>query len=158
LPNPDLVAAITAELQPISIGDMAMVELVTLVTYPHRVSLVDVTTLKGKAPISFVEDLDGGACPTPSSTRPGGQGWKQRFRLYYSYDTCQFDHQSVATFRYSTPGQPDALVPFFDNSNNWCQETGVTLGKPVVSSVTPTTVTRGTAFELVIVGTNFQVG
>lgn len=158
LPDPDLAAAITEEIQPINVGDMPWIELTTLVTYPHRLELVSVTTTQGKAPVSVAERIDEANCPTPSSSRPGGQACRQRFAFYYSYDTCQFNHVSVATFRHLQPGLPEVNIPFSNNSNSWCQEGQVSIQGPVITSIEPTQVARGEAFELVILGSNFLVG
>ena len=94
----------------------------------------------------------------PARPTSNGPKCRQRFRLFYSYDTCRFDHQEVAQFRFvGGTVQQDIYVPFSNNSNNWCAVQPVSVPTPVIASVTPTTVTRGSAFTLVITGDHFQV-
>lgn len=119
-----LVAAITAEIQPVNVGSEAYVELVTITNYPHRMTLVGVTTLQGKPPVSVTERADVAICP--AETTPGVLSCRQRFRINYSFDTCQFSHSSILTLRSSQPGQADVNIPFSNNSNNWCSAFGVT--------------------------------
>ncbi len=160
-PTPDLASAITKEIQPIVEGDMAYVELTTVVNLPYSVQLIGVQTLQGnKPPVSFTAQSVSSECPSVFSGRPNDQACRQHFRIYYSFDTCQFSNQqSVAQFKIlgGTP-QPDAFVSFNDNSNNWCDVNTISVAKPVVTSITPTSVNHGDTFELVVNGNNFLVG
>ena len=154
LPDPNLAAAITAEIQPVEEGGLAYVDFVTVTTYPHRLTLTAVTTLQGKAPISWAERADASSCPNPNASRPGGLECRQRFRVYYSYDTCQFDHSSVLTLRYTTGAQADVHIPFQNHSNNWCNSTSIAVPTPSIVSMTPTQVTRGNNVTLTITTAN----
>lgn len=154
--GPALAAAITAEIQPLVEGHMAYIQLTTVTTYPHRLQITDVTTEQGQPPVSFVELAEAASCPG-TSDRPGGQECRQRFRFYYSYDTCQFDHVSVAKFRYTT-GEPDVEIRFTNLSNNWCDETPVSIAPPVINQVSPGTLSRTGSNTVTIHGVNLNAG
>lgn len=154
--TPDLAAAITKEIQPIEYGDMALVELVTVVNYPYKLQLIEVQTTKGKAPITYGENLGAQNCPT--GTIGTGLKCRQRWTLLYSFNTCQFNHNTALKLRYTAPGLPDVTIPFSNNSNNWCDETTVSVPAPVITSFSPGSIKRGQAFDLYIVGNNFTMG
>ncbi len=157
--GPHLGAAITKQLSPIIEGEMAYVELTTLVTYPYFLEAVDLRTVSGTAPTSWGEDLDSRRCPEVSASRPSGQACRQRFGLWFPYNACQFNSNThTLELKYTTPGVANEQITFSMNSENWCSEGTVTLPAPVISSVTPVNPIFRQAFTLVIHGDNFTVG
>lgn len=154
--EPNLGAAIAKEIAPINVDDLAMVELTTVVTYPYQLELLGVQTLNGVAPVAFSE-RDAGTCPNPSESR--GLECRQRFQLWFSYDTCQFiGAKHTVNLGYTTRGMAGENITITLNSANWCDETPVSLEFPSITSMTPNPIIRGQAATLVIDGHGFAVG
>lgn len=154
---PNLQSAITAEVAPINVDDLAYVELTTVVTYPFKLELLDVLTTNGRAPLAFSESSNPEYCPR-ASNRPGGLECRQNFRLWYSYDVCRFDRNTNQLSLAYTNGSGGETLSFELNSSNWCDEAPVALEAPVIHTYAPTIVYRGHTAELVIEGSGFSVG
>ncbi|MGE0447814.1 MAG: hypothetical protein AB7P99_21495 [Vicinamibacterales bacterium] len=158
---PNFRTAITKQLEPIEIGDPALVELTTVVTYPYFVEAIDVETSQGVAPIDFSENLADRLCPREvgvSALRPTGIECRQRFLLRYSFDTCRLSNVHRLNLRYPTPGLPEEHVDFSLNSGNWCDETTVAVPAPQITSVTPEIFQRGHAVTITVHGENLNFG
>jgi hypothetical protein len=155
---PNLKAAITKQISPLDPSSPALIEIGTLVTYPYSLQLKTppVTVVDADhTPLGVSENVTFRPCPE-SSSRPGGQACLQFWTILFPYDTCAFTHDTYQLhLAYTTPGQTDPDIQFTLGSENWCDETTINPAAPVITDISPTEVTHGVAFTLVINGSNF---
>jgi len=152
--SPVFADAITAQIEPIGGTDLAYVEVTTLLNYPYSVSLTGVLTLSGASPTSFAEDLVSQICPDSSGH------CRQVFRLSWPFATCQWNNaRYTLTFGYNVPNLSAVQSTITLNSGNWCQAFGVNVPPPlpVISSIIPTSATRGSLFTLTVLGSNLNL-
>jgi hypothetical protein len=140
---------------PSSVGALGFVDVATSVAYPYRLELAGVTASQGEAPLIATELIDEQAI-CPRGTRPSERTCQQ-FRVFYTYNSCQFNRYSVLSLRYNL-GRPDAHIPFLDLPHlvpsNWCGGTSDDTPLPVITSITPTTVLQYAPDRLTIRGSN----
>jgi hypothetical protein len=157
---PDLRAAITEQISPLNIGDPFIIQIATVVTYPWSLTLIGVDAAPGAQAPEFFGEVPSAYCPTPSSSRPGGQACFQYFNLLLDTNLfCQLNNFGYTFhFQYRTPGQANPDVSITVNSENFCASATVAPNPPIVNSVSPTTVAAGGQFTLTINGSNFLGG
>jgi hypothetical protein len=156
---PEYRAAITKQLSPLDVGDLALVELTTVVRYPYQLELLGVETLNGAAPVQAFEEYAAANCPRQGTLVTGGTECRQRFTLLFAYSACKHTgNQQKFRFKYTTQGTDDVEQTITLNSENWCDETPVGLPLPVITNMTPTTAQYNTNFLLTIQGDNFLAG
>lgn len=153
--------AITKQFSPLNEGDMAYVELGTLVNYPYFFDSISVTPIgDAPAPIAYGESVEDRLCPGYAASAPGQKGCRQYFHMTFPYDLCQFKNtQYQVNLHYAVTGQPDEVSTMTLNSENWCSTYGVEVGNaPVITSVSPDPITRGEPALLEVFGHNLLNG